>query len=124
VHKLIEPLHHLGTAERVLAERAMNAKLQGGCQVPIAGHAIHDGGELYLRALVGTPDGTRLLRAEGRAPGSAAETLGEAVANDLLGSRRRGDPRRAARGMTALCELGGRGVLVTRPAAQALNCVV
>jgi len=85
VHRLIEPLHHLGTAERVRAERAMNAKLQGGCQVPIAGHAIHDGDELYLRALVGTPDGTQLLRAEARAAGSAAETLGEAVADDLLG---------------------------------------
>ena len=85
VHALIEPLHHLATAERVLAERAMNARLQGGCQVPIAGHAVHDGDELYLRALVGTPDGTRLLRAEGRAATNAAEALGHAVADDLLG---------------------------------------
>lgn len=85
VHALIEPLHHLATAECVLAERAMNARLQGGCQVPIAGHAVHDGGELYLRALVGTPDGRRLLRAEGRAPCDASEALGTAVADDLLG---------------------------------------
>ncbi|ESQ16985.1 MAG: hypothetical protein N838_04695 [Thiohalocapsa sp. PB-PSB1] len=84
VHTLIEPLHHASTAERVGAERAMNARLQGGCQVPIAGHAVHDAEQLYLRALVGTPDGSRLLRAEGRAPGSAAEALGEAVAEDLL----------------------------------------
>jgi len=85
VHALIGPLHHAATAERVLAERGMNARLQGGCQVPIAGHAVHDGDELWLRGLVGTPDGSRLLRAEGRAPGSDAEQLGEAIADDLLG---------------------------------------
>ena len=84
VHGLIAPLHDSATTECVLAERAMNARLQGGCQVPIAGHAVHDGGELYLRALVGTPDGSRLLRAEGRAPVADAERLGESVADDLL----------------------------------------
>ena len=47
VHTLIEPLHHASTAERVGAERAMNARLQGGCQVPIAGHAVHDAEQLY-----------------------------------------------------------------------------
>jgi len=84
VHALITPLHHVATTECVLAERAMNARLQGGCQVPIAGHAVHDGGELYLRALVGIPDGSRLLRAEGRAPVADAERLGESIADDLL----------------------------------------
>jgi hydroxymethylbilane synthase len=62
----------------------MNARLQGGCQVPIAGHAVHEGETLFLRGLVGTPDGSRLLRAEGRAPAGEAETLGERVADDLL----------------------------------------
>ncbi len=84
VHTLIEPLHHLETARRVLAERAMNAKLQGGCQVPIAGHAVLEGDALYLRGLVGTPDGKQVLRAEGRAPAAEAEALGERVAHDLL----------------------------------------
>jgi hydroxymethylbilane synthase len=84
VHALIEPLHHRETAERVRAERAMNARLQGGCQVPIAGHAVHEGDTLYLRGLVGTPDGTRVLHAEGRAPAADAEALGERVAEDLL----------------------------------------
>ncbi|MGB5732906.1 MAG: hydroxymethylbilane synthase [Thiohalocapsa sp.] len=84
VHALIAPMHHAATTECVLAERAMNARLQGGCQVPIAGHAVHDGGELYLRALVGTPDGSRLLRAEGRAAVADAERLGESIADDLL----------------------------------------
>ncbi|WP_058554693.1 hydroxymethylbilane synthase [Thiohalocapsa sp. ML1] len=84
VHALIAPLHHQATAECVLAERAMNARLQGGCQVPIAGHAIHDGDGLYLRGLVGTPDGRQVLRAEGRAPAAAAEALGERIAEALL----------------------------------------
>jgi len=84
VHALIAPLHHVATAERVLAERAMNHRLQGGCQVPIAGHAVHEDDQLWLRGLVGTPDGTRLLRAERRAPGSEAEALGQALAEDLI----------------------------------------
>jgi hydroxymethylbilane synthase len=84
VHALIGPLHHAGTAERVIAERAMNARLHGGCQVPIAGHAMHDGDGLWLRGLVGTPDGTRLLRAERRGPNGSAEAIGEALADELL----------------------------------------
>jgi hydroxymethylbilane synthase len=84
VHALIEPLHHAATAERVRAERAMNAKLQGGCQVPIAGHAIHEGETLFMRGLVGTPDGSRILRAEGRASGAEAQALGERLADELL----------------------------------------
>jgi hydroxymethylbilane synthase len=85
VHALIEPLHHTATAERVMAERAMNARLNGGCQVPIAGHAVHEAdGGLYLRGLVGTPDGRRVLRAERRGAGSEAMAMGTAVAEDLL----------------------------------------
>jgi hydroxymethylbilane synthase len=84
VHALIEPLHHQATAERVRAERAMNARLQGGCQVPIAGHAVHEDGQLFLRGLVGTPDGKRVLRAQGRAGAAEAEALGERLADDLI----------------------------------------
>jgi hydroxymethylbilane synthase len=84
--ELLQPLHHSGTAERVLAERALNRRLQGGCEVPIAAYAEHvDGGSaLWLRGLVGRPDGTTVLRAEGRAPADEAEALGIAVAEDLL----------------------------------------
>ncbi len=64
VNDLIAPLHHRDTADRVLAERAMNARLHGGCQVPIAGHATLDGDRLLLKGLVGNPDGSRILRAE------------------------------------------------------------
>lgn len=81
----IAALHHADTATRVWAERAMNERLQGGCQVPIAGHAELFGDELYLRGLVGTPEGDRVLRAERRGPRRDAETLGQGVADELLG---------------------------------------
>jgi hydroxymethylbilane synthase len=82
---LIAPLHHGETALRVRAERALNGRLHGGCQVPIAGHATLEGGRLHLRGLVGTPDGTRVLRAQAEGPSDAPEALGIAVAEDLLG---------------------------------------
>lgn len=84
VNALVAPLHHPSTAERVLAERAMNQRLDGGCQVPIAGHAIHQDGQLYLRGLVGTPDGQRILRAEESAAPDQAEAMGTRVAEALL----------------------------------------
>jgi hydroxymethylbilane synthase len=85
VHRLIAPLHHPATAERVIAERAMNARLHGGCQVPIAGHAVHRDGQLHLRGLVGMPDGSRVMRAERSGPVADAERIGTEVAEDLLG---------------------------------------
>jgi hydroxymethylbilane synthase len=84
VNDLIAPLHHADTAARVRAERAMNHRLMGGCQVPIAGHALLEGEEIFLRGLVGTVDGIRILRAEDRRPRAEAESLGAAVAEDLL----------------------------------------
>jgi hydroxymethylbilane synthase len=81
---LLQVLHHPATAARVSAERAMNQRLQGGCQVPIAGYAELEGDELWLRALVGEPGGERILRAEARAPLARAEALGQQVADELL----------------------------------------
>ncbi|MEH6591185.1 MAG: hydroxymethylbilane synthase [Halioglobus sp.] len=86
VLELLQVLHHEPTAWRVRAERALNKTLQGGCQVPIACYAQLDatGKELWLRGLVGNPDGSVILRAEGRGPVSDPEQLGQMVANDLL----------------------------------------
>ena len=81
---LLAPLHHPDSATRVWAERAMNRRLQGGCQVPIAGHAVLKGDELWMRGLVGTPDGACLLVAEQQVPRAQAEELGMQVANDLI----------------------------------------
>jgi len=82
--KLLDCLHHADTATRIVAERAVNARLQGGCQVPIASFATLDGEELYLRALVGNLDGTLIIRSEIRGDRHQAEQLGLTVAEDLL----------------------------------------
>ena len=84
INDLIEVLHDEATATRVLAERAMNRRLQGGCQVPIAGYALLQGDEIWLRGLVGSPDGTRVVRGEIRGDKSRAEALGTELADILL----------------------------------------
>ncbi|MGH8352531.1 MAG: hydroxymethylbilane synthase, partial [Pseudomonas sp.] len=56
IQALLAPLHHRATALRVSAERALNKRLNGGCQVPIACYAELDGEQLWLRGLVGRPD--------------------------------------------------------------------
>jgi hydroxymethylbilane synthase len=87
LQELLAPLHHQATAECVLAERAMNKRLEGGCQVPIACYAISDPvnpEQLWLRGLVGYPDGSKILVSEQRGARSSAEALGMAVAEDLL----------------------------------------
>ena len=84
VHALLAPLHHRETALRVTAERALNKHLNGGCQVPIACYALLENDQLWLRGLVGQPDGGLLLRAEERAASGDAEALGVRVAEALL----------------------------------------
>ncbi|WP_028241453.1 hydroxymethylbilane synthase [Stutzerimonas azotifigens] len=84
IHALLAPLHHRETELRVGAERALNRRLNGGCQVPIACYAVLEDEALWLRGLVGQPDGSQLLRAEGRAPVAEAEALGVRVAEQLL----------------------------------------
>ncbi|ALO45114.1 hydroxymethylbilane synthase [Pseudohongiella spirulinae] len=81
---LLSPLHDQDTADRVLCERAMNRRLQGGCQVPIACYAELQGDDLFLRGLVGEPDGSRVLRTEQRGHRSDAEAIGIAAAEELL----------------------------------------
>ena len=66
VQQLLAPLADQQTTLCVLAERAMNRRLQGGCQVPIGGYAIIENEQLWLRALVGELDGSQIIRAEGR----------------------------------------------------------
>lgn len=84
VKALLAPLADTDTTDRVTAERAMNHRLNGGCQVPIAGYALLEGDELWLRGLVGSPDGRQIFRAEARGPRSQADAIGRGVAEDLL----------------------------------------
>ncbi|GAB6067970.1 hydroxymethylbilane synthase [Methylothermus subterraneus] len=84
VNRLIAPLHDPGTAACVLAERALNARLQGGCQVPIAGLAELREGRLYLRGRVGMPDGSEVIAAAIEGGVEEAQDLGCALAETLL----------------------------------------
>ncbi|HDP88864.1 MAG TPA: hydroxymethylbilane synthase [Thioalkalivibrio sp.] len=84
VKDLLAPLGDADTTDRVTAERAMNHRLNGGCQVPIAGYALLDGDDLWLRGLVGSPDGRQIFRAEARGARADAAAIGLTVAEDLL----------------------------------------
>jgi len=84
VARLLGPIDDEVTRAETDAERALLARLQGGCQVPVGAHAQSWGEELVLRALVATPDGSRSARAEGRDGLSNAAALGKRVAEDLL----------------------------------------
>ncbi|WP_110427668.1 hydroxymethylbilane synthase [Glaciecola sp. KUL10] len=81
---IIAALQDKQTAIRVTAERAMNARLEGGCQVPIGSFATIEGEVLTLNGLVGSVDGQTILRAEASGPVSEAENLGVNVAESLL----------------------------------------
>ena len=78
----LAPLDHPPTARCVAAERAFLARLEGGCQTPLAAHATLDGDQLLIEGLVGAPDGSVILRAEMR--GTDAATLGRELAELLL----------------------------------------
>lgn len=82
INEMLKALHHEETALCVIAERAMNAKLNGGCQVPIAGFAQLENGKIFMRALVGNPSGDVIYRAEKR--GASAIEIGESLAENLL----------------------------------------
>jgi hydroxymethylbilane synthase len=68
----------------VAAERALLAGLEAGCRTPVAGHAEVRGQRLVLRALVGRPDGSEVLRESGEADMSDAAAVGAEVARRLL----------------------------------------
>jgi hydroxymethylbilane synthase len=84
LREMIAPLAHPETSLRVAAERAFNQALGGSCQVPIAGYALLDDGEIYLRGLVGEPDGSEILRGERRGGSDRARELGAELAAELL----------------------------------------
>ncbi len=82
---LLQALNHDDTAVCVKAERAMNTRLEGGCQVPIGSFALLEGDQLWLRGLVGAPDGSVMVRGERRGPRAEAEAMGISLAEELLG---------------------------------------
>ena len=84
IKTLLAPLGCEETRIRVLAERAMNRALEGGCQVPIGSYAVLENEQIYLRGLVGAVDGSVILTSEVRGNMSEAEQLGDQLAENLL----------------------------------------
>jgi hydroxymethylbilane synthase len=84
VHSLIRFLADADTTACVLAERALNRRLQGGCQVPIAAYAELQQGQLYLRGLVGSVDGKQVLTTSQLGDRASAEIMGIRAAEHLL----------------------------------------
>ena len=84
IKALLAPLEDKTTRYRVLAERAMNRALEGGCQVPIGSYAVIDGDNLHLRGLVGAVDGSQIIQAELNGTVEQGEQLGEQLAQTLL----------------------------------------
>jgi hydroxymethylbilane synthase len=84
VSRIVEALNDEQTATRIRAERSLNERLQGGCQVPIAGYSEISHGVMVLRALVGRPDGTELVQGVISGKPEDAEELGQVLADDLL----------------------------------------
>ncbi len=84
INAMLRVLHDAETGLCVTAERAMNKRLNGGCQVPIAGFAQLIEGQIFMRGLVGNPDGSVLYRAESSGNSDQAEAIGIQIAEDLL----------------------------------------
>jgi hydroxymethylbilane synthase len=96
------------TRTQVEAERGFLARIQGGCQIPVAAHATVEGNHVRLRALVASVDGARLVRAERSGPRDQARALGEAVAEELLAHGADRILREVARQGTSLSAPGQR----------------
>lgn len=84
IKALLAPLGCEETRIRVIAERAMNRALEGGCQVPIGSYAVVENDQVFLRGLVGAVDGSEILTSEVRGNIANAEQLGTDLAATLL----------------------------------------
>jgi hydroxymethylbilane synthase len=84
VEALLAALDDQKTHTRILAERAMNARLQGGCQVPIGGYAEIEQGVIVIRGLVGRPDGSEIVHGVISGRPADGEELGDVLGQDLL----------------------------------------
>jgi hydroxymethylbilane synthase len=77
-------MHDAREARRIEAERSFLLRLGGSCQTPLAAHAVYDGDQLVVDGMCGTPDGTRVLRAQVRGAPADAVALGAQLGDALL----------------------------------------
>ncbi len=85
VTPIVTTMEDADTRTAVTAERAYLKRLEGGCQVPLAGHAHATGGMVHITGLVAELDGRRLIRESAGGPADRAATIGQALAETLLG---------------------------------------
>ena len=81
---LLAAIHDRQTGERLAAERAFLAALDGSCETPIAGLAMHEGGGLWLRGEILRPDGSEVIRGERLARVADGADAGRDLAEELL----------------------------------------
>lgn len=84
IQQLLTCLHDPITYTCLQAERAVTQRLMGGCHVPIAAYANYNNGSITLRALVGTPNGKKIISAQGVVNSDNAIELGTDLAEQLL----------------------------------------
>jgi hydroxymethylbilane synthase len=82
--EMLSAIHHAETGQRLVAERAFLAALDGSCETPIAGLAELDGGTLHLRGEVLRPDGSQTIKDARSAPIADGAELGRDMARDML----------------------------------------
>ncbi len=82
---MLAAIHHHDTGLRLAAERAFLLRLDGSCETPIAGLAVLDGPNLWLRGEVLRPDGTQVITGERRGLAVDGAALGTDLAAELLG---------------------------------------
>ena len=87
---MLAGIHHGPTGVRLMAERAYLLRLDGSCETPIAGLAVLDGDQLWLRGEILRPDGSEAIDGEVRGPAADAAALGTDLAERLLAQAPRG----------------------------------
>ncbi|WP_417430671.1 hydroxymethylbilane synthase [Kiloniella sp.] len=83
IRAYVDAIHHEPTMQRITAERACLAELDGSCRTPIAALAEIEGDELYLRTMLAATDGSKIFTTERRGPISSAEEMGRSAGRDL-----------------------------------------
>ena len=87
---MLAAIHDGPTGQRLAAERAYLLRLDGSCETPIAGLAVLEGDQLWLRGEILRPDGSEAIAGDLRGPVSDAATLGRDLAAQLLGRAPKG----------------------------------
>lgn len=82
---MLAAIHHIPTGQQLAAERGFLARLDGSCETPIAGLAVLEGDQLWLRGEILRPDGSRVISGDIRGSIADAAALGQSLADDLLG---------------------------------------